>query len=259
VLFSDLFGSGVTTTTTQTGPNPEDLVRASVLDAVLEDAKALRLRLGLSDQKRLDQHLDAIRSLETRLKTLPPPTTNACMQPTAPEDTSTIRARVKAFSDIVAMAFACDLTRVVSFQFSSPASHVQYPDIGISDDIHEHSHVYGVDDMVNNAHKFFVEQMSVFLQTLKATAEGTGNLLDGSAVFGTSCTAYGPSHGIGNHPLLVAGKAGGALRYPGVHINANGDSATRVPFTLLKAFGLPQASFGSGPRYVDTPLQGILA
>ena len=44
---------------------------------------------------------------------------------------------------------------------------------------------------------------------------------------------------------MVAGKAGGALR-AGAHHSAPGDNATKVLLTLLRAMGLPLASYGKG-------------
>src|SRR5262249_16307198 len=47
-----------------------DSYEQSVVDSVLEEAKGLRTRLGGSDQRKLDQYLDAVRSVEGRIERL---------------------------------------------------------------------------------------------------------------------------------------------------------------------------------------------
>ena len=55
---------------------PSDIsfrTRRSVLDAVLEDCNRLRTSLGADDQKRIDSHLDGIRSLELQIPAVSTP------------------------------------------------------------------------------------------------------------------------------------------------------------------------------------------
>jgi len=265
-VFTDLFGGG--THVGPTPPGPIEVARADVLDAVLEDAASLRVRLGSSDRQRLDQHLEGIHELQNRLNALvPSPVSPACAVPVDPGGPDSFRARAKAMADLVAMAFACDLTRVTSIEFSSPASHVDYPDIypgalvfnGSPTSFHEYEHNVGINDTVRVGLKYFIECFTDFLLTLKAMPDAQGNLLDNTCVLGTSELSFGPAHGFSDFPLLVAGKAGGALRYPGVHAALPGDIAARVPFTCLKALGLPVDAWGEEQYRVDSPVAAILA
>jgi hypothetical protein len=245
-----------------------DLARASALDAVLEDAARLRKRLGSNDRHRLDEHLEGIHELQNRIKNLPlPPPSEACMVPLDPGNPTSERERAKVMAELVAMAFACDLTRVVSIEFSSPASHVDYPDVypgslvfnGSSTSFHEYEHNVGIDDTVLVGLKYFIEVFGDFLGALKAIPEAGGNLLDGCCILGTSEVSFGPSHGFANYPLLVAGHARGRLKYPGVHVAAPGDNAARVPLTCLKALDAPVDTWGTDQFYVDQPVAGILS
>src|SRR5258707_4122136 len=54
-------------TTMPTPPDPELLRRGLVLDAVSEDLKPLRSRLGMEDQVRLDQHLEGVKELQLQI------------------------------------------------------------------------------------------------------------------------------------------------------------------------------------------------
>jgi|CXWL01.1.fsa_nt_gi hypothetical protein len=65
-------------------------------------------------------------------------------------------------------------------------------------------------------------------------------------------------NGTADYPLLIAGGAGGALKNPGTHVNLRGGNATRVPFTILKALGLPDTSWGQGPRYTNQVVSELL-
>jgi hypothetical protein len=270
-VFDRLFTGFTPPGTTPAPVDPTLRARARVLDAVAADARALKTKLGASDRRRVDQHLEAVGALERRLQVLaqppPPPPMSACRVPTAPVDAASYREQARLMAELVAMAFACDITRVVSLQFSSPASHSNYPDIfpsglvfnGQPTSFHEYEHSAGIDDTVRQGLRYFIELFAEFLGELKAVPEGAGHLLDQSCILGTSELSYGHRHGFTNYPLLVAGRAGGALKYPGVHLAAPGDLATRVPFTCLRAIGATQTSWGSDQFEVHETVAGIEA
>jgi len=243
--------------------DPSALARATVLDAVRDDAAALRGRLGKNDRGRLDLHLEGIYELQNRLTAMVMGG-EACVMPGDPGNPASERLRARAMAELVAMAFACDLSRVVSLEFSSPASHVDYPDIGITGaglgtSFHEYEHQKGYDANVLTGLRYFIELFGEFVAALRALPEAGGNLLDRSCILGTSDVSGGWDHAMTDYPLLVAGRAGGALAYPGVHVSLAGDNAARVPFTCLKAVGVPVDSFGSDQFATAAPVAGILA
>lgn len=257
-LFTTLFGGGIM----PGAPEPAALARAMVLDAVREDAAALRARLGKNDRMRLEQHLDGVQELQHRLTT-EISGGESCALPILPGDTTSERIRARAMADLVAMAFACDLSRVVSLEFSSPASHVDYPDIGLTGgalgtSFHEYEHQNGYVPDVIKGLGYFVEVFGDFIAALRALPEAGGNLLDRSCILGTSDVSGGWDHAMTDYPLLVAGKAGGALTHPGVHAALAGDNACRVPFTCLKAVGVPVESFGTDQFATSNPVAELL-
>jgi len=263
-LFAYLFGTPITPT--PVGPDPAQLVRADALGAVLADARALRARLGTNDRQRLEQHMDSVRQLQSRILAAPPPMVGACAQPAEPSDPDSLRVKVKLMADLIAMGFACDLTRAFSLQLSSPASHVGYPDLfpafvynGTATSFHEYEHNAGIDATVQTTLKYFVELYGSVLESLKALPERDGNLLDRSCILGTTELSYGPSHGFDDMPILIGGSAGGALQYPGVHVATNGANAARVPFTALKAVGVPLTTWGRDQLVTSEPIAEILS
>ncbi|MBX3245950.1 MAG: DUF1552 domain-containing protein [Myxococcales bacterium] len=235
------------------GPTPEDLARASVLDAVLDEARSLEGRLGASDRTRLEHHLDAVRDLERRVRGEGGSSPSACETPERPASAASYRARARIMAELSAMAFACDLTRVVSMEFSSPASHSGYPDIfptglvhnGSPISFHEYEHNVGYSANTRTGLQYFVDVFGDFLVALRDVEEGDGNVLDRSLVLGTSELSGGAEHSFGDFPLLVAGRAGGALRYPGAHVRLERAMAQQIPFTCLRALGWTGESWGT--------------
>ncbi len=256
-LFTKVFGMITPGETT-----PEAIARARVLDAVREDTAALRTRLGKNDQTRVDLHLEGIYELQNRLKNL---TAGGeyCVMPTDPGNPESDRLRARAMAELVAMAFACDLSRVVSLEFSSPASHVDYPDIGITGaglgtSFHEYEHQKGYDANVLTGLAYFFELYGDFIAALRAIPEGEGTVLDRCCILGTSDVSGGWDHAMTDFPLLVGGSAGGAL-VPGIHTSLGGTNATRVPLTCLQAIGAPVDTFGSDQLAANQPVAELLA
>lgn len=261
LAFQRLFGNGLPST--QPADAPLRRVRASILDQVKQDAARLRTRLGMNDQRRLDAHLDGVRALEQRINAMPPPPATACRLPAAPMPTASVTDRARIMGELAAMALACDLTRVVTLQLSSPASHVRYDAYpseltcgGEAKSFHEYEHCAGYDAPVKAVLKYFVDQYAAFVAILKAMPEGGGSLLDSCCVLGCSELASGWEHLHDNMPLLVAGKAGGALR-GGVHVAANGEEASRLMLALLQAMGSTRTSWGADQLATSAPLTGL--
>lgn len=242
--------------------DPAALARARVLDTIRDDAASLRTRLGRNDRTRLDLHLEGIHELQNRLTAMVMGG-ESCATPADPGNPESERLRARAMAELVAMAFACDLSRVVSLEFSSPASHVDYPDVGLSAaglgaSFHEYEHQKGYDANVRTGLAYFVELFGEFVAALGALPEGGGTLLDRCCVLGTSDVAGGWDHAMNDFPLFVAGGAGGALAYPGVHVALAGANAARVPLTCLKAVGVPIDSFGTDQFATSEPVAELL-
>ena len=248
--------------------DPRDGLRASVLDAVKDDAKALQARLGAADKARLDAHLTGISELRTRIMALPPVFTSACVKPSTPTQTNTdasgiepIEAVSTVMSDLLAMAFACDLTRVASFQFSGSVGGHCFKWLSPSDardNEHSITHDAAQQDKVHDAVVFTMKNFAYTLQALKRTAEGSSNLLNNTVVLCTTDVAQGLDHSINDYPVLLAGSAGGKLK-TGVHYRStNGRNTSDILFTLMKALGTGVTSVGKDEGYSNTAINELL-
>ncbi|MGE0788578.1 MAG: DUF1552 domain-containing protein [Sandaracinaceae bacterium] len=257
-VFDRLFGTG----TPRVGaPTRDELARASVLDAVLADARSLDARLGASDRARLELHLDSIRDLESRLsRTI----TNACTPPERAEMALSDRENARLLNELAALAFACDLTRVIAVQMSSPASLVDFPDPfpsglvsrGQNVSYHVYVHENGPDRTAIRGVAYFMEVLGDLLGTLDGTMEADRSLLDRSVVFGTTEVSNGWDHRFYDFPLLIAGGGNGRLR-PGSHVRTSG-LASRGALTCLRALGSDAASWGADQLYTTDPVSEIL-
>jgi len=243
-LYERLFG--------QSNSAQVDAARMSVLDAVKGDINALKLRASSVDKLRLDQHFDSIRSIEQRLSLLP----SECQTPDLPAESypdvmgqEPIQAKNEVVSDLVAMALACDLTRVFSVLFSTAGAGTRYWMVGAQNSLHQTAHderASGseLQPTVHAATIFKMEQLAYFLNRLRLTPEGAGNLLDSCGILCTTELCEGYTHSNDEFPIVLAGKAGGALKGGYHYRSPNKENTSKVLLTLLRAMGDPRPSFG---------------
>jgi hypothetical protein len=242
-------------------------LRKSVIDAVLPDIAALRTRCSASDKARLDQHQANVRAIENRLTmttTAPPPKSCAApMKPAVITDKSNhelVEERTGIMSDLVAMSLACDLTRVFSMMFSGGTNETLFWQVDATDGHHSLTHDEpGDQPLVHACTVYTMKCFARLLTAMKGISEGAGNVLDNSVVYASSDVSDGKAHSITDYPLLIAGRGGGFLKYPGVHYKSNGENTNLALLSVLKAAGLPLTSFGTGASAVTSSLAGIEA
>jgi hypothetical protein len=270
-FYRRVFGAGF-----QTGgegeftPDPAVMVRRSVLSAVLDQSKTLERKLGTHDRQRLDQYFTAVRQLETQLDVLltEPPDLPACYKPDAPPRTDNSQAidqvvrRHNLLADVLAIALACDQTRVFNLNLWRMFTDVRFPgeDVGY----HQMTHDESVDASLGYqpmSQRFLVEAMGCWQHLLKAldgVPEGEGTLLDNLALFAHSGTEFPKEHGTQNIPLMVAGSAGGRIK-AGQHIAGGASPTSRVVLTLQQAYGVPISQWGVDENATPSPVNDLLA
>ncbi len=221
--------------------------RLSVLDYALDDATALKARLGSSDRVKMEQYLSSVRELELRVQS--EPEAPACeLDPGFPgESGGDIEARVKVMLDIIIKAFQCDRTRVVSFMLANGGSGRDYGFIGAPGGHHNLSHhggAEGTKDLLTVIDRWEVEQLAYLLSGLKNSPEGDGsNVLENTMVYFSSEIEDGNSHSHGNMPILVAGHGGGTMPV-GEHLRFDGDPLGNLFVDMLQKLGMDVNSFG---------------
>jgi hypothetical protein len=218
-------------------------LRLSILDAVADDAQRLRLELGSTDRRKLDEYMTGVRELELRIGA----TTGSACVATEPEPAADYRARVRAMVDVMVLAFRCDVTRVITFMQANAGSNQTYPWLGVNDGHHQVSHHQG--NPANHAalqaiDTWEVEQFASLLQQLAEIPEPGGSVLDSSLIFFSSEIEDGDAHRHTNMPILLAGRGGGAVQ-PVTHLRfTNNRPVDDLFLTVLRAFGIQDATFG---------------
>ncbi|MFM8470177.1 MAG: DUF1552 domain-containing protein [Limisphaerales bacterium] len=205
--------------------------RGSILDLVADDAKRVNRTLGTEDRSKLDEYLTAVRQVEERTKradewlNIPKPQVPADATAKLTRKLSMAEAGeyYRLFYDLMVMALRTDSTRVITCGIGSEGNTSGIPEIGILQTRHGLSHHNGDPEQLRRltaTDTFLVDQLSYFLDQLKAAQEDGRPLLDTTQVLWGSGMAYGHSHGNANLPIIVAG--GKALGYKhGTHVDFN--------------------------------------
>jgi hypothetical protein len=256
-VWRDLFGSFVPP------DDPRGPARVSVLDAVSADANALKAKVSKADRDRLDAHLEGIGELQAFIEQLPP----VCEQPDEETQNNVdVNGRepmplvAEAMTRLLTYAFACDLTRVASYMLTGGVGFTVYSHLGHTEVQHNMSHdPEFFRDQLNESIVWNVQMFSDLCVSLRGIDEGAHNLLDNSVLLLCSDCGEGWSHTTYDQPIVVAGKGGGRLVHPGIHVHSDDSRNTSdVLLTCARAVVPSISAVGSGPGRSTTPLTDIL-
>ncbi len=239
-------------------------MRASSLDLVKTELDGLKPKLSTSDRLRLDQHTESVREIERGLTSMASQVP-ACKPLTLGTsfgvyDDTRYKDVGFLFFKISAMALACDLTRVIQFNWSGNTSDRIYRDIGMTEGHHTISHNDNDAAWANiRTVKQNLFKLSCQLHTeLTALTEGGGTLFDNTLVVHWSELSEGYSHDRNNDLMILAGGAQGHFRM-GRYLNVLNQPKRSMSdvfvslfhymgFTDVNSFGYaPLASNGGGP------------
>lgn len=251
-------------------PNPNLILRKSVLSGVLEQRSALQKQLGEADRARIDQYFTAVRELENRLalQLQKPPPAPSCKVPQEPGnipvgvDVELVAERHRLMTDLMVMAVACDQTRVFNMVYSPSFSNLVKK--GLDKTHHTITHEEVFDEKLGyqpTSYWFLVRAMESFAYFVKALAsvpEGDGTLLDNCLVYAHSDSEFAKIHTIEGIPMMTAGKAGGRLK-TGIHVDGKGEAGTRLGYTAQRVMGLNISEWGTGSMRTSREISEILA
>src|SRR5262249_37938145 len=138
--------------------------------------------LGASDRRKLDEYLTSVREVEHRISRAAPALEIGRAQYPQPLGIpADYQEHLRLMSDLLALAFQSDLTRVATFVFANDGSNRSYRAIGVPDGHHDLSHHGGDEakqEKIRRINQFHAAQLAYFLGKLKSTLEGDGTLLD---------------------------------------------------------------------------------
>ncbi|HEX5418466.1 MAG TPA: DUF1552 domain-containing protein [Gammaproteobacteria bacterium] len=244
VVFERLFGDG--STAAERSARRSQAI--SLLDAVTDQVKSLEHTLPGSDRQRLDGFLTDVREIERRIQKTAARSTENLEVPARPAGIpENIEEHIKLMMDLQVLAWQADITRVTTFLMACELSNDQYPASGVRGSFHILSHHSNVE--ANKArfavlNRYHVSLFAHLLSKLAASPDGDGNLLDHSMVLYGSGMSDGNQHNHGPLPLVLAGRAGGALE-TGRHLrNKEGTTMSNLLLAMLHKVGIEREKFG---------------
>jgi hypothetical protein len=246
VAFERLFGDG--------GTAEERLARRqgdrSILDGILQEVARLKRGLDVNDNHRLNEYLEDVREIERRIQKIQKynESGEARALPQAPIGVpDSFDEHVKLMFDLQVLAFTSNITRVSAFKLGRDVSSRVYPDSGIKTPFHALSHHGENSEKVAEfakLNRYHVGQVPYFLEKLKNTPDGDGNLLDHSIVLYGSPMGDSNVHEHKRLPLFLAGRGSGTLK-GNLHLRCpQGTPMANVLLTLLRKLGVEQDSIG---------------
>jgi hypothetical protein len=240
LLFERLFGAG------SHGERGASLKRRqaqqrSILDFVMDDARALQSQLTYRDKQKLDEYLVSVREIEQRIEQaehfeIPDP--NQATPTGVPKKYSEY---TELMFDMMLLAFQTDSTRVATFLLANEGSNKSFEEIGIAEGHHFLTHHQGKKDMIDKVAEidlFYTKQLARFLKRMDSTKDIDGNsLLHNSMIIYGSGNSDGNRHTHTNLPVLLAGAGGGALT-PGRFVKQGGVPMSNMLLSLADRMGV---------------------
>jgi hypothetical protein len=219
--------------------------RKSVLDEVLGQATTLSGKLSANDKKKLEEYMNAVREVESRIAT--GSSGASCTPPLRSEAKLDDVARHAVLADLIGLAFQCNITSVVSLMWGNMTSNRNYAFIGASGGHHDISHHGDKPENISKLKaigKWEMDQIAALLTKLNALPDADGrSVLDNTLVFVSSDVSDGDAHNHDDMPVLLAG--GGAGFSLGRHVQyPEKPSFGSLFLAFAKAFGSTITTFG---------------
>ena len=250
----------------------EDPWKQSILDLVMDDAKSLKNNLGRSDQDKVSEYLESIRSVEKRISN------NANKEKFAANITPDIRRelvrvnqnideyvemysgvditeKTRLMMDIMALAFWSDASRVTTFMFGNSVSDRNFSFLeGVKGNHHSISHHMEKSEALEEYIRitaWHLEQYAYFLEKLRGIKEGDKTLLDNSMILFTSDLRDGNRHSPRNLPIVLAGKGGGKIK-TGQNLTFEKETPlANLYLTMLDVLNIEQDKFGDSTKILS--------
>lgn len=237
--------------------SPVNALDRSMLDIVLGGARDLRRSLPTSDQRKLDEYLDSVRSVERRIAGIEYRLKEAALEKAGQSaskrsatDSAPIEIRIpegdkrseymQVMCDLNVLAFQTDTTRVSTYIGSTP-NGASYPELGFRDQHHSNTHHNNEPEKVRKIAlitQFNITQFAYMVKKMHSLREGDGTLLDNCIMMWGSGLEDGNKHTRENLPFVIAGKGGGSIKTGRFLPDTKGNQGDLLT-TLLACAGIP--------------------
>jgi hypothetical protein len=255
LAFERLFGGG-TAGERRENQRIRQQQQRSILDFVLEDAHSLQGQLASRDREKLDEYLESVRDIETRIERAErfgaapdPGMESPAGIPPSFEDHMRLMYRM------LVLAFQTDSTRVATFLLAHDGSNRPFGDIGIPEGHHYLSHHGNRQDMmdkIGDIDLWYMRQFAWFLEQLDQTQDVDGHSLLHNSMIVYGCgNADGNRHTHNNLPIILAGAGGGTLN-PGRYVKLSSRPACNLFLGMADRIGVRDLDrFGDSTDRLD--------
>ena len=268
-VYTQLFGE-LDTTGNNAALEKRIAQRKLVLSEVRSEMAQLRCKLSSDDRARLDQHAEQLASIESRLTLTTTGGGAACAKPKIASSIDThnenMRQLTSTQNDMIAMAFACDLTRVIGYQMgiSDSGGDQSYNFLGFVREMHAVSHLFGDEPMEKliALGKLQASVIADLVKKLKAVPDvDGGSVMDNTAIVWMSEVGNAWQHSYDDNAMTIIGKGGGYFRTNQYQTVGTKVSHNRMLLHFLHYMGLDDVkAFGAPGSYNDGgPLTGVMA
>ncbi len=198
----------------------------SILDAVLAETHNLQPKISRGDKVKLDEYLESVRDIEKRidraakeerLEGWRPTLAKPNMPRPADQLPQDVPVHMKLMLDLTVLAFQMDKTRIATLMLNNDLSQMNFKFLeGVRGALHldltHNGRAPALEAMYLKTNQYHVQQFAYLMDRMKAIDEGGSSLLDNSLLMLTSSLFDGDTHGADQLPIVLAGKAGGALK-----------------------------------------------
>ncbi len=239
----------------------------SVLDTAAGNIKDFQRQLGIDDRRRLDQYFESIREVEKRLDDSKlilergRPKFDESAVNVQPQGKNSMREHIELMTDLIALAFQTDMTRVVTHSLGGEGgpNYDEYKDwaqnagapVRGAHDVH-HKGQAGADSpeakVLGSRDLMLVTCLARLMDKLKTVRSADGTLLDHTVLlFGGAQIS---SHSGKSFPTLLAGGRNLGFKH-GQHLKWESDKRpmSDLYLTILQQLGCPVTNFkeSAGP------------
>ncbi len=250
VVFERLFGDGGT----DEQRSQRRLQARSLIDSVLEEARALQKTLPTRDRTRMDRYLTDMREVERRIELAGKRGAAELDIPDAPQGVpDDFDTHVKLMIDLQVLAWQADVTRVTTLMFAKEVSNAVFPASGIREPFHNLSHHSNVPENIARLAKlnqYHAKTFAYMVEKLHGSPDGEGTLLDHSLLLYGSGMSNSNQHDHAPLPIVLVGGAAGTLK-GGRHIRVGPKTPlSNLQVAMLQKLGIEQSSFGDSTGVV---------
>lgn len=241
----------------------------SVLDAVLQDAQGLLPKISRGDKRKLDEYLESVRDIENRidraakeerLEGSRPKVVKPLMDRPADPLPQDVPSHMKLMLDLMVLAFQMDKTRVMTLMLNNDLSQMNFKFLeGVRGALHldltHNGRAPETEAMYLKTNQFHMQQFTYLVQRLKAVQEGAGCVLDNSILMMASSLFDGDTHSAEQMPVVLAGKAGGAMKTGRIvdYMDKGDDNrrACSLYLSLMDRMGVKLDRFGDTDKRLE--------